>query len=121
LDFTKETDEEVLLVRASFSAIYEQNPQLPPSGLIVVLSDVTEEENQKFERRQFVSNVSHELRTPLTTMKSYLEALTDGAWQDESIAPKFLEVTQTETERMIRMVNSLLQLSRIDSDRDALQ
>src|SRR5699024_5222794 len=64
---------------------------------------------------EFVSNVSHELRTPLTTLRSYLETLTDGAWKDEKLAPKFLEVTQNETERMIRMVNSLLQLSRVDS------
>ena len=67
------------------------------------------------DRREFVSNVSHELRTPLTTMRSYLEALADGAWKDENIAPTFLNVTQTETERMIRLVNDLLQLSRMDS------
>ena len=67
------------------------------------------------ERREFVSNVSHELRTPLTTMRSYLEALADGAWKDEEIAPSFLHVTQTETERMIRLVNDLLKLSRMDS------
>jgi two-component system, OmpR family, sensor histidine kinase VicK len=48
-------------------------------------------------------------------MRSYLEALADGAWQDPEIAPKFLEVTQTETERMIRLVNDLLQLSKLDS------
>src|SRR5699024_7815782 len=84
-------------------------------GLIAVLSDVTEEEKVEEERREFVSNVSHELRTPLTTLRSYLEALSDGAWQDPEIAPKFLAVTQNETERMIRMVNSLLQLSRMDS------
>ena len=63
----------------------------------------------------FVANVSHELRTPLTTMRSYLEALADGAWQDEKIAPTFLNVTQHETERMIRLVNDLLQLSKMDS------
>ena len=65
--------------------------------------------------REFVANVSHELRTPLTTMRSYLEALAEGAWQDKEIAPKFLEVTQTETERMIRLVTDLLQLSKMDS------
>src|SRR5699024_9435695 len=73
------------------------------------------------ERREFVSNVSHELRTPLTTMRSYIEALTDGAWEDKTIAPKFLGVTQLETERMIRMVNDLLQLSRMDNKDYSLQ
>jgi two-component system sensor histidine kinase VicK len=48
-------------------------------------------------------------------MRSYLEALADGAWKDEEIAPNFLEVTRTETERMIRLVNDLLQLSKLDS------
>src|SRR5699024_3557651 len=80
-----------------------------------VISDVTEQEKVDQERREFVSNVSHELRTPLTTMKSYLEALTDGgALEDKELAPKFLHVTQNETERMIRLVNDLLQLSKMD-------
>jgi two-component system sensor histidine kinase VicK len=48
-------------------------------------------------------------------MRSYLEALAEGAWKDEEIAPNFLEVTRTETERMIRLVNDLLQLSKLDS------
>jgi two-component system sensor histidine kinase VicK len=48
-------------------------------------------------------------------MSSYLEALADGAWKDEEIAPSFLQVTQTETHRMIRLVNDLLQLSKMDS------
>lgn len=60
------------------------------SGIITVISDVTEQEKIEQERRDFVANVSHELRTPLTTMRSYLEALTDGeTWKNENIAPKF--------------------------------
>ncbi|MER2236834.1 MAG: ATP-binding protein, partial [Psychrobacillus sp.] len=85
------------------------------NGLIAVLHDNTEQEKIDMERREFVANVSHELRTPLTTMSSYLEALADGAWKDEEIAPSFLMVTQTETQRMIRLVNDLLQLSKMDS------
>ncbi len=116
LDFSTE---EIFLVRANFSTIFDDYEKV--SGFITVLSDVTEEERIESERREFVSNVSHELRTPLTTLRSYLEALTDGAWKDEEIAPRFLEVTQNETERMIRMVSSLLQLSRMDSKADTLQ
>ena len=74
---------------------------------------VTEQIEQ--DRREFVANVSHELRTPLTTMKSYLEALEDGAIEDQELGRRFLGVTQNETERMIRLVNDLLQLSKIDS------
>ncbi|MCM3762812.1 cell wall metabolism sensor histidine kinase WalK [Alkalihalobacillus oceani] len=111
LDFS--TDESEYMLEANFSVIQEENG--PINGLITVLHDVTEQEKIEQERREFVANVSHELRTPLTTMKSYLEALEDGAIADPEIAPRFLEVTQNETERMIRLVNDLLQLSKIDS------
>jgi len=106
------SDDDIYLIRANFSIIYAEDNQV--TGFITVLSDVTEEEKMEHERREFVSNVSHELRTPLTTMRSYLEALSDGAWEDKEIAPRFLRVTQNETERMIRLVNDLLQLSRMD-------
>ncbi|ANX14343.1 PAS domain-containing sensor histidine kinase [Fictibacillus arsenicus] len=111
LDFS--TEDLHYVVRANFSTI--QKDDGPINGLICVLHDVTEQEQIDNERREFVFNVSHELRTPLTTMRSYLEALADGAWQDENIAPRFLEVTQNETERMIRLVTDLLQLSKMDS------
>jgi two-component system sensor histidine kinase VicK len=84
-------------------------------GIIAVLQDVTERARLDQQRREFVANVSHELRTPLTTIKSYLEALLDGAVEDPQVSNRFLCVTMTETERMIRLVNDLLQLSRFDS------
>ncbi|WP_211233931.1 cell wall metabolism sensor histidine kinase WalK [Salibacterium aidingense] len=112
LDFSNE--EEAFLLEANFSVI--RNEDGPVNGLITVLHDVTEKETIERERREFVANVSHELRTPLTTMRSYLEALEDGAMEDENIGPRFLKVTQNETERMIRLVNDLLQLSKMDSD-----
>ena len=85
------------------------------------MHDVTEQEKNEQERREFVSNVSHELRTPLTSMRSYIEALSEGAWQDPEIAPNFLKVTLDETDRMIRMINDLLSLSRMDSGNAQLQ
>ncbi|MBR7927732.1 cell wall metabolism sensor histidine kinase WalK [Aerococcaceae bacterium zg-ZUI334] len=84
------------------------------TGLVCVLTDITEQEKTEQERREFVSNVSHELRTPLTSVKSYSEALIDGAWKDNQIAPQFLDVIQSETNRMIRMIGNLLDLSKID-------
>lgn len=107
------TQDAPYILRANFSVIQKETGFV--NGLITVLHDITEQEKIDMERREFVANVSHELRTPLTTMRSYLEALADGAWQDEKIAPTFLNVTQTETERMIRLVNDLLQLSKMDS------
>ncbi|MDP4084649.1 MAG: cell wall metabolism sensor histidine kinase WalK [Bacillota bacterium] len=111
LDYS--TKNKPYILRANLSIIQKETGFV--NGLITVLHDITEQEKINVERREFVANVSHELRTPLTTMRSYLEALAEGAWQDEEIAPNFLEVTRTETERMIRLVNDLLQLSKMDS------
>ncbi len=111
LDYS--TKEKPYILRANFSIIQKETGFV--NGLITVLHDITEQEKIDMERREFVANVSHELRTPLTTMRSYLEALAEGAWQDKEIAPQFLDVTQNETERMIRLVNDLLQLSKMDS------
>ncbi|MFT8930513.1 MAG: cell wall metabolism sensor histidine kinase WalK [Sporolactobacillus sp.] len=111
LDFS--TSQEMVLLRANFSVVKKENGLA--NGLICVIHDVTDQERVDSERREFVANVSHELRTPLTTMKSYLEALQDGAVEDAALAKKFLGVTQQETERMIRLVSDLLQLSRLDS------
>lgn len=104
---------ESLILRIDFSMIRRESGFI--SGLVAVIHDVTEQEKTEQERREFVSNVSHELRTPLTSMRSYLEALNEGAWKDEKIAPNFLKVTLDETDRMIRMINDLLNLSRMDS------
>lgn len=111
LDFS--TNDRPFILRSNFSVIQKETGFV--NGLIAVLHDNTEQEKIDMDRREFVANVSHELRTPLTTMSSYLEALADGAWKDEEIAPAFLQVTQTETQRMIRLVNDLLQLSKMDS------
>jgi len=100
-------------LRAQFSTIENESGFV--SGLITVLHDTTEHEKIEDERKEFVANVSHELRTPLTTMRSYLEALTDGAIKNEVLSNKFLGVVQGETERMIRMVNDLLNLSRLEN------
>ena len=111
LDFS--THDRPFILRVNFSVIQKETGFV--NGFIAVLHDNTEQEKIDMERREFVANVSHELRTPLTTMSSYLEALADGAWKDQEIAPSFLQVTQTETQRMIRLVNDLLQLSKMDS------
>lgn len=102
-----------LILNTYFSPIQRESGFV--SGLVCVLHDVTSQQKEERERKQFVSNVSHELRTPLTSVHSYVEALSDGAWQDKEIAPKFLTVIQNETDRMIRMINDLLSLSRMDS------
>lgn len=100
-------------IRVNFSTIFKDTGFM--NGYIAVLHDVTEQEKIDSERREFVANVSHELRTPLTSMRSYIEALQEGAWEDTTLAPRFLSVTRDETDRMIRLVEDLLQLSRMDN------
>ncbi|MEF3305324.1 cell wall metabolism sensor histidine kinase WalK [Paenibacillus sp. GYB003] len=100
-------------LRVVFSPIHRRGIGI--TGTIAMLQDITEQEQLEDARREFVANVSHELRTPLTTMKSYLEALDDGAIEDPSLAHRFVGVMRNETERMIRLVGDLLHLSRLDS------
>ncbi|USG04972.1 PAS domain-containing sensor histidine kinase [Latilactobacillus sakei] len=111
LDFSDQQDHDLIL-HVDFSLIQRETGYI--TGLVCVLHDVTEQQKNEREQREFVSNVSHELRTPLTSVRSYIEALNDGAWQDPVVAPNFLKVTQEETDRMIRMINDLLSLSRMD-------
>jgi len=109
---------EGIIVRVNFSTIVQETGFV--TGYIAVLHDVTEQQQVERERREFVANVSHELRTPLTSMNSYIEALEGGAWKDDDLAPQFLSVTREETERMIRLVNDLLQLSKMDNESDQI-
>ena len=103
---------EYLSLRVRFALVRRESGFI--SGLVAVLHDTTEQEKEERERRLFVSNVSHELRTPLTSVKSYLEALDEGALYDP-VAPDFIKVSLDETNRMMRMVTDLLHLSRIDN------
>ncbi|HGJ1342938.1 TPA: cell wall metabolism sensor histidine kinase VicK [Streptococcus pneumoniae] len=103
---------EYLNLRVRFALIRRESDFI--LGLVAVLHDTTEQEKEERERRLFVSNVSHELRTPLTSVKSYLEALDEGALC-ETVAPDFIKVSLDETNRMMRMVTDLLHLSRIDN------
>lgn len=108
---------EYLSLRVRFALIRRESGFI--SGLVAVLHDTTEQDKEERERRLFVSNVSHELRTPLTSVKSYLEALDDGALS-EPVAPDFVKVSLNETNRMMRMVSDLLSLSRIDNETSQL-
>ena len=108
----RDANDEFVTLRVNFALIRKESGFI--SGLVAVLHDATEQEKEERERRLFVSNVSHELRTPLTSVKSYLEALDDGALNEE-IAPNFIKVSLDETNRMMRMITDLLALSRIDN------
>ncbi len=89
-------------------------------GAVAVIHDVTEEERLSRLQKEFVANVSHELRTPLGTLRSYLDTLLEGADEDPELRRRFLRVMDGETERMTRLVNDLLVLSRLDSREEML-
>lgn len=110
--YSQNLNGEYISLRVRFALVRRESGFI--SGLVAVLHDMTEQEKEERERRLFVSNVSHELRTPLTSVKSYLEALDEGALS-EPVAPDFIKVSLDETNRMMRMVTDLLHLSRIDN------
>jgi two-component system sensor histidine kinase VicK len=86
-------------------------------GVIIVLQDITRHKKLDNMRKEFVANVSHEIRTPLTTIKGYAEILLDGEIDNRENAVNFLNVINGETDRMMLLVNDLLELSRSDYDR----
>ncbi len=87
------------------------------SGAVAVGHDVTAYRQLDRLRTNFVSDVSHELRTPLTAIKGFVETLQDGAADDPTVRDRFLNTVATETERLIRLTNDLLLLTRADAGR----
>lgn len=84
-------------------------------ALLVHLRDVTDAQRADRTRRDFAANVSHELRTPLAGIKAVVETLRDGALDDPPAAAQFLDMVDNEVDRLVQLVEELLQLSRIES------
>ena len=82
--------------------------------MILVFKNITEQHRIDRLQKEFVANVSHELKTPITTIKSYAETLLDGALEEKETAEEFLNVINSESDRMSRLVTDLLRLSRMD-------
>ena len=83
---------------------------------LVVLRDRTREEQIERMRSDFVANASHELRTPLTTLSGFIETMQGAASKDEKARGEFLKVMKAQAERMARLIDDLLSLSRIELD-----
>jgi two-component system phosphate regulon sensor histidine kinase PhoR len=88
-----------------------------PMGAVAVLHEVTELRRLERARRDLTANVSHELRTPLTSIKGFAETLLAGAMRDESTCRRFLEIIDQESNRLVKLVDDLLDLSRLESQR----
>ena len=96
-----------------FARVFGDNNGI--TGIIVIIQDITEQENLEKMRKEFVANVSHELKTPITSIQGYSETLLESAGEiDKETTCKFLEVINKEAARMARLVSDLLKLSRMD-------
>ena len=85
------------------------------SGVVVVFRDVTLERQSEKAKSEFVSHVAHELRTPLSSIRAYVEMLVDGEAADETTRAEYYGIIQTATERLGRMIDNMLNISRIES------
>lgn len=103
-----------LILKVNFAPFLDEDSN--KVGIVFVLQDITETEKLENMRREFVANVSHELKTPITSIKSYTETILDGRVDDPEMQRVFLEVVNTEADRMSRLVSDLLELSNFDSD-----
>ena len=102
-------ERELELFMAPFSSDHAQG------GVLVVIHDVTEQRKSEQSKREFVANVSHELRTPLTNIKAYAETIiSSGDDLPGELRSNFLAVIVSEADRMTRIVQDLLTLSKID-------
>ena len=86
-----------------------------PAGVVAILHDMTREREVAEMKNDFVSNVSHELRTPLASIKAYAEMLTDGEATDEKTRREFYDVIHHEANRLGRLIDNILNISRIES------
>jgi two-component system phosphate regulon sensor histidine kinase PhoR len=97
----------------TLSCVVTDNEEV--SGVVAVLHDVTREKEIAKMKTDFVSNVSHELKTPLASIKAYVEMLVDGEAQDEKTKREFYEIISSETDRLHRLIENILNISRIES------
>ena len=88
--------------------------------LMVISRDITQREQVDAMRRDFIANVSHELRTPLTVVNGFMEMLLDAQHEDEATRQHHLKLMQEQAQRMSRLVEDLLTLSRLESSESSL-
>jgi len=85
---------------------------------VLVIYDITQLRKLEKIRSEFVANVSHELKTPLTSIQGFIETLLEGAMEDKTEREKFLKIMEGDTERLSRLIDELLELSKIESKQE---
>lgn len=86
-----------------------------PEGAVLVFHDITERRRLEKMRQDFVANVSHELRTPVASIKGYAETLLEGALDDPQHAREFAGIIRDNSDRLVSLINDLLDLAKIES------
>jgi len=99
--------------KVTFAAVPGQDNKA--AGVVAVLHDMTKEKEVAAMKNDFVSHVSHELRTPLASIKAYVEMLIDGEAEDEKTEREFYDIIQSEANRLGRLIDNILNISRIES------
>ncbi len=89
-------------------------------GAVGLFRDISESERLEMTRRDYVANISHELRTPLTAMRGLLEPLSEGKVKSETDRQRYYGILMRETLRLSRLINDMLELSRIQAKRTAI-
>lgn len=89
-----------------------------PSGLLLVISDISQIMKLENMRSEFVANVSHEIKTPITAIKGSIETLLDGAAENPAESKRFMEIIERHTDRLLRLLDDLLCLSRAESSKE---
>ncbi|MDD5602465.1 MAG: ATP-binding protein [Eubacteriales bacterium] len=113
---TEETDhitEKGLTIHAIVSPITDGSDET--IGSVALLSDISETAKLEQLRQDYVANISHELRTPLTSIRGFIEPLIDGTVDDRNVIERYHEIIFRETLRLQRLINDLLDLSRLQS------
>ena len=106
-----------IIIRASITPLHDGEGHM--AGAVGLFSDVTESERLEQTRRDYVANVSHELRTPLTSIRGFVEPLKDGLIKDEPTRMRYYGYILREAMRLSRLINDLLELSRLQSSQTA--
>ena len=90
-------------------------------GAVALFRDITQSERLEQTRREYVANVSHEMRTPLTALRGLIEPLRDGMVKDEAARMRYYNIMMRETMRLSRLINDLMELSRLQSGQLSLK
>jgi two-component system phosphate regulon sensor histidine kinase PhoR len=112
-EFVFDSAETPLVYNCTISCIYDDDDEV--CGTVVVLHDITREKEISQMKNDFVNHVSHELKTPIASITAYSEMLADGEANDEKTRNEFYSIIQNQAQRLNRLIEDILNISRIES------